>query len=309
MNKKLYKELHSKYPNFVMNKKLIPILKITSPFIKRFKVEEKYEEILPKDGSLIFALNHSNFYDSLVFNKATKNIECCCLAGDEPRKKITGKSFEATGVVWVNRADKKSRIEAQNTLVELLKQGVNFSWCPEGTWNLSANRLMQNISYGLAKAAIEASETAKVYIIPTIIEYKYKNDTAKVEKATVTFCKAIEITKEMEYKKLTEELTTIYWTKRWMNLEEKAKSEKSSNKTTEIKGEGANFVYKRAEIDKEKWHKFIENLKKQYPTDWNLEASYATKTKSQQLQEEMEKYLPNIETNNNAKKLTLTKKL
>lgn len=298
--KKIYNEIHSKYPDFVWKPYAIPILKGASPFIKRFKVEVEYEEPLPKDGALILANNHSNFYDSLVCNEVLNGVEYFCLAGDEPRGKITGLSFEARGVVWVNRNDKDSRIQSSKILLEILKKKESIGWLPEGTWNLSDNKLMLNLSYGMAQTAISASNFVKIYIVPIVIDYTYKNNTSKVKKSKVKICKAIEVTPDMNDKELTEILTNIFWTTRWLQLEEKIKEDIENTIKIEVKNpETGNkkyeYVYQRKNISKEERNEFIEGLKKQYKTDWELETKYEIKSKEQKTQEQVEKDLERID--------------
>lgn len=258
--KKVYKELHATYPDFVWKPQYLPLLNIASKVIKRFPVEVVFENNLPTDGVMIIIQNHSNFYDSLVFDEIYNGINYFCLASDEPRGKITGLSFEGKGIVWHRRGktpeeSKKNGEKTLKTQIGLLKSGLNSSWCPEGTWNLSDNALMLNIAYGMSKAAIEVSKIRKTYIVPTIIEYDYNYETAKISKATSTVCEAIEITPEMDYIEVTERITELYWTRRWIHLEEKA--EKDINNTFKIDRPGFNYVYIREEVNPKQWEEFI----------------------------------------------------
>jgi len=291
MNKEreIYKELHSKYANFVWNPQFMPLLKIASPLIKRFKVEVEFEAEIPKDGSIIFCQNHNNFYDSLVLDQALKNIVCHCFASNEPRGKITGLSFEAKGVVWLDRDSEEDRKKVKEINTEILKHGLNLSWCPEGTWNLSENRLLLNTSWGLAQTAIEVSNYTNIYIIPVTINYDYIGQTAKVRGANVKVSSPIKVETEMDPKELTKQIETVHWTNTWYQLEEYAKKDKEG--TIKIEDSEIEYVYKRAEITKEAWNKKIKALKAQYKTDWKREEEAVIKTKAQKEQEAVAPYI------------------
>ena len=287
--RKIFKKLCANNDNLVWNPQYMPLLKIVFPFLRNFKVNIQKEDNLPKDGVLIFMQNHSNFYDSMILEKTLKNEFYCCFASDEPRGTIQAWGFEATGVVWVDRNNKESRMKASETLVELLKEGCNLSWCPEGLWCLSENKLILHISRGLAKAAIAGSKYHKVYIVPIITTYNYDNND-KVTSASVTVCKSIPVTKDMDDITLTESLEDIMWTTKWNQMEKNARESKDT-KPYEFEGE-TYYLYSRKEETKDKWQKHTDKLRSQLKyLDWDKEKEYEIRTKEQKLQEEMEPYI------------------
>lgn len=287
--KKIFKELCKNNDNLVWKPQYIPLMKTAFAFLRNFKVNIQLEEELPKDGVFIFVQNHSNFYDSMIIEKVIKDDFYCCFASDEPRGTIQGVGFEATGVVWVDRNDKESRKRASQTLIELLKNNCNLSWCPEGLWCLSENKLLLHISRGLAKAAIAGAEYNKVYIVPIVTTYNYDNND-KVKNADVTLCKSILVTKDMDAQWLTEYLEDVMWTEKWNQMEKNA--QKSKN-TIPYEFDGRTYyLYPKEEETTAKWEKHIDKLKSQFKiADWDKELEYEIKTKEQRLQEEMETYI------------------
>lgn len=287
--KKIFKDLCKHNDNLVWKPQYIPLLKTVFPFLRNFKVNVEVEEELPKDGVCIFTQNHSNFYDSIVLEKVLKGNYYCCFASDEPRGTIQGMGFEAMGVVWVDRNNKESRREASQTLIELLKNNCNLSWCPEGLWCLSENKLLLHMSRGLAKAAIAGAKYNKVYIVPIVTTYSY-DDNDKVREADVTLGKSILVTDDMNDKDLTEYLEDVMWTIKWNQMETIA-SQSSNTKPYEFEGK-TYYLYSREEETKDKWKKHADNLRRQLKNlDWSKEGQYEIKTKEQKLQEEMEPYI------------------
>lgn len=291
--KEIYKELHTKYPNFEWEPKYMILLNIASKFIKYFPVETKFQSEIPQDGALFFLENHLNFYDSLVFDAALKGYNHFVLAGDEPRGTIQGLSFLAKGVIWVNRDDKEEKKLASKTLTEVLASGQNIVECPEGKWCLSQNKILLNISRGTMKNAIEASKFSKVYIVPVLLNYNYLKNTAIVKSANVEVCTPILVDPNMNYLDLHEKISEIMWTTRWLQLEENAKKSRESIRITGTENE---YVFKREKESIELWEEKVKKLKNQYKIDWDKEETYEIKSKAQQLQEEMEPYIrPNGE--------------
>lgn len=272
-----YKQLHTKYNDLVWKPWLKPLAKVLYPLMRRgIDIQVEVEGNIPTDGSIFFPQNHSNFYDSLVLDKVLNDEQYFCFASDEPRGKATGLSFEYRGVMWLDRDSEDSGRISKNVLADLAKSGENISWCPEGTWNLSDNKLMLNLAYGMSKSAIEASKYNKVYIVPLVYDYDYEynkdilgKEHFKIKKANVKICKALEVTPDMDYKELNEIITNLFWTERWYQLERKG-------------------VYNRDSVSLDEWKKLIEDLKKQYKgANWSREENSVVKTPKEKEQEQV----------------------
>lgn len=281
----IYKELHQKNPNFVWRPWAWPIFLIASRFIRSFQTKASFESEIPRDGAVIIACNHQNFYDSLVCSAVIKKFHYLCFAGDEPRGTIRGLSFEARGAVWVDRSDPHSRDNASVLLTNAISRGLSVAWSPEGTWNTTENRLMLPISRGMAKIAIEAAKCTKVYIVPVVMDYQYKENSHKVKRASVRVCKAVSVSPKDTPEELTERLEIIFWTTRWEQIE--AQMALSPYRIPTEDG----FVYPRARLSREKWRHFVDKLHSQYKCDWSAEESYAIKTQVQKDHTEIKRVL------------------
>lgn len=294
--KEIYEKLKDKYPDLVWNSMYMSLLKVFAPIIRRFPIDARFEEKLPEDSVLIFAQNHCNIYDSLVLDKVMKGYDYFCFAGDEPRYTLSGKSFEAKGVVWVDRSDAKSRNDSKIVLEELAKEGFNLSTCPEGTWCLDLRELILTIPYGVSKIAINASKEVKLYIVPVVTDYNYLGNTNKVIDAITTVCKPIRVTPDMDYKKLNELLTDTLWTARWLQLEERAAKSDETIRIDSIYDDDCtnHYVFKRENYSVSDWEEHVCSLESQYKVDWNVELGYRFKTKERLEQEEVEADLEKI---------------
>ena len=289
----IFNKLEKKYPNLSWQPMLIPVMRVGFKFYLRFDVKVNFEEMIPNDGVVIFPQNHCNFYDSMVAEKALRGNYYTCFASDEPRGTFQGSGFEALSVVWVNRDDKESRTMASECLLELLKNDCNLSWCPEGLWDLSDNKLLLHISRGLAKVAIEGSKYNKVYVMPMVTNYVYKDNSTKIERAEVDLCKAIRVNSNMDVIELTELIEDTMWTKRWEQLERNANNSKNSRHYECLYG--SEYVFDRNKLSKQDWNNFIYKLKSQFALDWEKEMNYEIKSKVQKEQEEVERTLSLIE--------------
>lgn len=294
--KEIYEKLSKEYPNLVWNSKYMLLLKMSAPFIRRFPIDVRFEEKLPEDGVLIFAQNHCNIYDSLVLDKIMKGYDYFCFAGDEPRHTLSGKAFEAKGVVWINRSSAESRKDSMTVLKKLAESGFNLSLCPEGTWCLDSRDLILTIPYGVSKIAINASKKVKVYIVPIVTDYNYLGNTSKVIDAMITVCRSIKVKSDMDYKKLNELITDTLWTARWMQLEKRAAKSNETIKIDSIYDDNCtnHYVFKRENFSVEDWEEHVKALKSQYKTNWEIESGYRFKTKECLEQEEVQNDLERV---------------
>lgn len=295
--RKLLKQIQAEYDNFDYKPWAMPILKICGFFLRTFKTTVSFEEKPPTDGCVLFVINHQNFYDSLVSSYALdKDYRFISLASDEPRGKFAGLAFESKGAVYVNRSDPESRKAATETLLALARAGLTIAWLPEGTWNTSPNRLMLPLSWGMAKVAIEAAKTTKVYIVPVCMDYQYKEGSCKVIRAVVRVCKAIPVSPETTARALTEEVETVCWTTRWLQMEERMK------RTPGCIIQGNDYLFPRSKIFPDYWTSFVNKLYSQYKIDWAAEQNYRVTTPEERLQKEMQRYINPVP----AEKLLLT---
>jgi len=104
-------------------------------------------------------------------------------------------------------------------MIKLLLEGHSISWYPEGTWNLSPNKLHLPMSFGF----LDAARKANVPVIPVVHEFTYASDEKK-EKITrihSRFGKPIYITPQDDIKEKLAEYEEAISTMRWELIEEK----------------------------------------------------------------------------------------
>ncbi len=126
-----------------------------------------------------------------------------------------------TGLVLVSqdKEDVENRKNAKLDMIHILLKGHCIRYFPEGTWNLSPNKLHLPMSFGF----LEIAQKAGVPIIPVVTEHTYDTSTDK-ERITKTHIRYgnpinVEITDDLSVKlaEFEEEISTI----RWELIEEK----------------------------------------------------------------------------------------
>lgn len=140
-----------------------PILTFLMKFIYRPKVIGK--ENLPKTGRVIFAGNHTNYFDCLLLSHCTKR-HVHYLAKDELFKGLKGVFFSNLGLIPVNRREK-----SKDSLIiakKYLKSGKIIGIFPEGTISKTDELLPFKIG------AVKMAKDTNTKIVPFGISGKYK---------------------------------------------------------------------------------------------------------------------------------------
>ena len=167
-----------------------------------------------------------------------------------------GMFLEANRVNYVDRGHKEDRKNSVIKMKQDLKHGFNLLWFIEGTWNLSANRLVYPLSYSVIKLALECNAD----IVP--IGLNQVNRTMYV--------KFGEVFRPDEGKELTEsiaELRDVLATLKWDIYEY----------IQEKEGDG---VVKRSSLDDNYWPDFLTERVKEWPmTDLEEECDYVFQPK------------------------------
>lgn len=169
-SKKIRKrEIEEKYPleRLKKGRKMFPVMCF---FIRlrlilngvRIKKLNKFKRLNNK-YPVIFVPTHIGKYDIEVVYSCIHE-HALLLSGTEERMHgtIDGFLLEKNGVNYVDRSDKEDRTIAVKKMQKDLYNGFHLLWFVEGTWNLSANQLVYDISYSVIKLALEC----KVAIIP-----------------------------------------------------------------------------------------------------------------------------------------------
>lgn len=144
---------------------------------RRFEVHGK--ERLPKDGAMVFGVNHSNtLMDALVL-LASNNIRKVFIArGDIFKNPVVAKILNFLRILPIFRirngvAAVRNNDETLNKAVDVLHDHVDLYLFPEGT-HRTKHSLMR-MGKGLFHIAVDANKQfgnqSPVYIIPAAIEY------------------------------------------------------------------------------------------------------------------------------------------
>lgn len=129
-------------------------------------------DVLPKEGKVILAGNHTNNYDFMTLGMGTKRC-IRYVAKDELCKGIKKYFFKMVGIVPVNRRiHDKSVIP---TCVNLLNDGNVVGIFPEGTINKSSDYILP-FKVGAVVMAIKSNSM----IIPFAINGKYERGKLKI---------------------------------------------------------------------------------------------------------------------------------
>ena len=121
----------------------------------------------PKISGLIIS-NHRTYFDSIVI---LKNVLAYPIAKKEVASwPLIGNVCKTTGVIFVNRENKKSRIKTRSNVTEVLENGFSILNTPEGTTHIEPKTI--DFKPG---AFILAAELG-VPVIPIAVDYKNIND-------------------------------------------------------------------------------------------------------------------------------------
>ena len=124
------------------------------------------KELIPENGRIILAGNHTNYFDCLLVGCSTKRC-VHYMAKDELLKGPLGFAFKALGIIPVNRRTKDKN--ALYTAIKTLKEEKLIGIFPEGTINKTEDVVMP-FKFG----AVKMSQEAESDIIPFAITGKYK---------------------------------------------------------------------------------------------------------------------------------------
>lgn len=135
--------------------------------VQGIRIREIRGHIPKTNRPIIFAATHIGMYDVEIFIQALKK-HMYLLAADEEAmyRTFDGWFFDANGVFYVIPEDRTDKHVAFETAVKYLKNGKNLLWYPEGTWNLTPNRVMLPLHYGIIDAAMQTD----AIILPVAME-------------------------------------------------------------------------------------------------------------------------------------------
>lgn len=112
--------------------------------------------------------------------------------------------FLLNGVVYVDRKNKKNKKKSLQKMLKILQRGKSLLICPEGTWNLTPNKPMIPLNWGI----VELAKQTGVPIIPLILEYQSDCCYAKYGEPIYI---SKEMDKQMGIEQLEETMATLKW--------------------------------------------------------------------------------------------------
>ncbi len=130
------------------------------------------QENIP-EGTVIFAHSHQGILDNFIWIPQVKQ-HCILLHGAEVNKLLLAAQLN-TGLVLVVKGDKENNQNAKLDMLRLLYEGHSITYFPEGTWNLSPNKLHLPLSYGF----LDIARKTGTPVIPVVHEYTYDTTTEK----------------------------------------------------------------------------------------------------------------------------------
>ncbi|MBD5510548.1 MAG: 1-acyl-sn-glycerol-3-phosphate acyltransferase [Lachnospiraceae bacterium] len=206
------------------------------------------------EGSVIFASTHQGILDGFVWIPFMPR-HCVILHGASVRTVLKLAQMN-TGLILVDKDSKKSRQNAKLDMINILIKGHSIMYFPEGTWNLSPNKLHLPISFGFLDIARKA-ETA---IVPVVMEYSYDStkDIECIKKIHIRFGKVMYVKAYDDLKQKLFEYEEIISTMRWELIEEKGVFTRKSISNQEyknfLKGNLRNLQLGGIDINSERSH-------------------------------------------------------
>lgn len=201
--------------------------KVTEKIAKKFsvilaggeiEVISDGQENIP-NGGVIFAGSHQGILDNFVW--MPENPRHCILLHHGDVNKFLILAQLNTGLVLVSKKPENanSRINNKLDMIKILLKGHCIYYSPEGTWNLSPNKLHLPMSYGF----LEVAQKAGVPVIPMVIEFTYDTTTSKerITKAHIRFGKPIVVNVQDNLVDKLLEYSEAISTMRWDLIEEK----------------------------------------------------------------------------------------
>lgn len=172
------------------------------------------------EGPVLFANTHQGLLDNLCWTPSNPRHSILLHGADT--SKILILIQHVTGLVLVNKNDlydKKNRTDAKLDMIHILLKGHTIWYFPEGTWNMSPNKLHLPMSFGF----LEVAKKAGAPVVPVVTEFTYdtSTDKEKITKMHIRYGSPIYVSLEDDLNKKLEEYEAAISTMRWELIEEK----------------------------------------------------------------------------------------
>ena len=134
---------------------------------KAFGIEAEYFGNIPKKPSILIS-NHRSLTDPVV--QLTQFYALPVAKAEISKYPIIGFAADLTGIVFIDRSDKKSRKDTRTVIKDLIQQNRNILLYPEGT----VGAFDQTKTF--SKGSFEIAAQEGIPIIPVAIEYSHKDN-------------------------------------------------------------------------------------------------------------------------------------
>lgn len=177
------KERLEKGKSSIDSKPMITLRKIAHPFLLAiaqtkitYKLKRENKYIVDKKKPIIFAVNHTNSQDIPLVCSAIKK-HAYLLIGKQNLEPVDELFFNLNGAVFVDRNDKEDRKISKDAMVSYLKKDIPLIMFPEATWNLTDEKLMLPMRWGI----IDIAKEADAQIVPVVLDYDKETNKCNVK--------------------------------------------------------------------------------------------------------------------------------
>lgn len=137
-------------------------------FVRRLGIRIDWEGTFPENEACLFVSNHRCHIDPQVIMAKVKAYP---VSRAEVRNwPLVGKGSAATGIIFVDKSSRESRIRAKSILLEEMQNGNSVLIFPEGHTNVEP----QTTTF--QKGSFEQAAAGGFRVVPFVIEYKDKRD-------------------------------------------------------------------------------------------------------------------------------------
>lgn len=178
-----YCERYKKKPFNLFTRKIIYIVGL---MMRKYKLEIRSIENIPKGDSAIFVCNHSNSHDMFtvteVFSKL--GLKVSPFAASDDLNVISRVVFDMMNATLIDRLNSDSKKDGEYRMCNGLINGISALIFAESTWNLHPINAMLPLKAGAVETALITGKK----IIPTIFEYVEVNHECRKESELYSKC-------------------------------------------------------------------------------------------------------------------------
>lgn len=122
----------------------------------------------PIEEPAVYVCNHRSFSDPIIL---CKHLDAFVIAKAEiANYPVINKGAEVTGIIYVDRGNRDSRLATRDTMAETLNKGLNILVYPEGTVSDSQTIIPYK------KGPFRVAAKVGVPVVPVVLEYRDTKD-------------------------------------------------------------------------------------------------------------------------------------